>query len=98
MKPSLPHVIQFGDELVRILDAWPATIDHDDIAELALKRASARVLQCTRRVPINLQEVETRPWHREHIGRLRLLVPSCYRPSGSEIVEELRPGCFGLAN
>ena len=60
MKPDSAHVVQFGDELVRVLHARPTAEDHDDVAELALKRTSARELQRPGRVAIDLEQIVSR--------------------------------------
>ena len=84
------HVVQFGHQLLGLLDPRPAPVDHDDVAELALERAAARVLQRPGGVPIDLQQVVARARHLRHVGRLRLFVPRLDGVAAGEVVEELR--------
>ncbi len=70
VEPGSAHVVQFGHQLVRVLHSRLAPEDHDDVAELALKWTASRVLQCPRRVAIDLEQVISRAWDLGHVGRL----------------------------
>ena len=98
VKTGPTHVVQFGHQLLGLLHARTPAVDHDDVAELALERAAARVLQRPRRVPIDLQQVVARARHLRHVGRLRLLVALLRRLVAGEVVEERGPGRLGLAD
>ena len=41
MESGSPHFVQFRHELFRLLHAWAAAIDNDNVAELTLKRTTA---------------------------------------------------------
>ena len=72
VEPGPAHVVELGHQLIGILDPRAAAVDHDDVAELALKRTAARVLQRAGGVAIDLEQIEARPRHLDHVGRLRL--------------------------
>ncbi len=98
MKSGATHVVQLGHQLIRILDPGLATVNHDDVAKLALKRAAPRVLQRAGGVAVDLQQIEARPRHREHVRRLRLLVARRRGPAAGKVIEELGPGRLGFAH
>ena len=94
VETGAPHVVQLGHQLLRFLDPGPAAIDHDDVAELALEGAAARVLQRPGSVPIDLEQIVSRARHLGHVGRLRLFVTPLGRLRAGEGLQELRPDRF----
>src|SRR5215831_14919494 len=58
MPEAVKHV-EFGDNLLRGLCPWLSTVELDDIAELAVKRAAAGELNSEHEVVVELQQVET---------------------------------------
>jgi hypothetical protein len=96
MKSSLPEIVEFTDQLFRLLHPRLAAVDDDDVAKLALERAAPRILQGRRGVAADLQLVEPRPGHLRHVGRRRLLVPRIGLQVVGKLVEKTGPGglCF----
>ena len=92
------HVFQFRHQLFRLLDARPAAVNHDDVAELALEWAATRVLQSPGRISIDLQQVIPRAGRPGHVGRLGLLVALLGGLAAGIVVEELRPSRLRLAH
>ena len=60
VEANAAHVVEFGHELVGLFDAGLTPEDNDDVAELALERTAARVLQSPGRIAIDLEEIEPR--------------------------------------
>ena len=98
VEPGPPHVVEFGQELLRRLGPRLAPVNHDDVAELALKRAAARILERPGGVAIGLEQVVSRAGGLGHVGRLRLLVAFPGGPAAGEVLKKLRPGRLGLAD
>ena len=92
------EIVELGDQLLRLLHPRLAAVDHDDVAELALEWAPARILHGGRRVAIDFQEVEPRPGDRRHVGRLLLLVAGHRLDAVGDVVEEARPSRLRLAD
>ena len=98
MEARAAHVVQFGHQLIRFLDAGPPAVDDNDVAELTLEGAAARILQSPARVAIDLQQIVARARHGRHVRRLRLFVAPLEGLAAGEVIEELGPGGFGLAD
>ena len=98
MEAGPAEIVELGNQLLGALHARLAAIDDDDVAELALEWAPARILHGGRRVAVDFQEVEARPGDRRHVGRLLLLVAGRGLDAVGDIVEEARPGRLRLAD
>ena len=91
-----PQRLKFGDQLLRRLGAGFAAIEHDDVAELALKWATPRELNRHHRVGVPLQQIEA---GRRRGLQIRLLAAGREAPSGvtaRQCLHQQRQGDFPL--
>ncbi len=95
--PGAADGVELGEDLGAGLDPRAPAEGDDDVAELALERASARELQAAEGVVLHLQQVEPRRRDLGHVGLLGLLV-ALGVPALPPFVEEPRPGFLGLAD
>ena len=92
--PVAVERIRLRENLRDRLVANAAAQIHDDVAELALERATATRLDDTDRVPAVAQQVDAR--RRGEVDLLGLAVVIAVAP-GPEVLEERGPGELGLA-
>src|SRR5882672_11784340 len=90
--------LQFGENLIVSLGARHATIQLDDIAELAGERAATRILHADEKIVIELDQIVTR--HRalrnvdlEFLGDENALALAAF-PGGDEVLHDV----LGLAD
>ena len=89
--------VELGEDLLAGLDPRAAAERHDDVAKLALKRATARKLQAAEAVVLHLEQVEPRRGHLAHVGLFELLVAILMQPV-LPLDQKLGPGVLGLAD
>ena len=88
--------VQLGQHLLIALRARDAAIDLDDVAELALEGAAARVLDRHRAVASEVGELEVGDGRRGERRPLGGLVDA-FGVAALEVANELRQGRLGLA-
>src|SRR5262245_64556543 len=88
--------IQFGHYLLITLRARNAAIDLDDVAELALKRTAARVLDRHRAIASEVNQLEVGDGRRGECRPLGSLIDALRLPT-LEVADELWQGHLGLA-
>ena len=94
--PVAVERIRLRENLRDRLVANAAAQIHDDVAELALERATATRLDDTDRVPAVAQQVDARRRRKGEVDLLGLAVVIAVAP-GPEVLEERGPGELGLA-
>ena len=94
------NCVQFGQKLPIGLGSRFVSVEDNDVAELAIKRTTARKLNCQRRVTPELDQIPTRNWRRGNRGLAffgqsdglattdRALVVDPRGPAGQEIFDE----------
>ena len=84
--------LQFGQYLCRAFGARNAAIQHDNVAEFALKRTAARKLHGHRGVGLQIEQFEA--WHRRR-GDVGMLAERTELAGGCALFQRVNPERHG---